>query len=148
MKLPDNSKRTDAEIARAAVTALEWDVLVPENLQVSVEDGWVTLNGKVDLKVQTHTAQHAVEHLRGVKGVINNLTIKSQVAPSAVKERIAAALQRQAAVDAQGIQVTTDNGTVTLEGTVHSWSERVEAENAAWSTPDVHTVIDKLTVES
>jgi osmotically-inducible protein OsmY len=47
--LPVGDERTDADIAAAAVRALEWDTRIPTNaVQVSVSNGWVTLRGDVD----------------------------------------------------------------------------------------------------
>ena len=49
-------------------------------------------------------------------------------------------------LDAAGISIQTDNGTVTLTGKVPSWSERNLVEDAAWSVPGVAEVNDKLTI--
>jgi osmotically-inducible protein OsmY len=38
------------------------------------------------------------------------------------------------------------DGKVILNGNVHSWSERLEAAQAAWSAPGVREVENKLTV--
>ena len=49
VKLPGFSERTDADIARAAANALEWDVSVPrDRIKVTVEKGFLTLEGQVD----------------------------------------------------------------------------------------------------
>src|SRR6266576_6683925 len=46
VRLPTSAERTDADIAAAAVRALEWDAFVPiERLEVTVAKGWVTLRG-------------------------------------------------------------------------------------------------------
>src|SRR5881397_2892764 len=48
VRLPASSQRPDPEIARAALQALRWNILVPQDrIQVIVEDGWVTLKGEV-----------------------------------------------------------------------------------------------------
>jgi osmotically-inducible protein OsmY len=49
-------------------------------------------------------------------------------------------------VDAEGLHVSTDDGIVTIRGTVGSWAERDEAIDAAWSAPGVTMVRDDLTV--
>ncbi|MGZ4533136.1 MAG: BON domain-containing protein, partial [Mycobacteriaceae bacterium] len=42
---------------------------------------------------------------------------------------------------------TDTAGAVTLEGTVHSWAERRQAEHAAWSAPGVTAVTNHLRID-
>ena len=150
VQLPGESQRTDADIARAALNALEWDVRVPHRqVTVAVSDGIVKLEGAVDTQQQKLAAEHVIRHLTGVKGVTNLLrvTAAAAVAPADVKGRIKAAFQRSAVIDAQQIQVETRDGKVILRGKVRSWAERDTAEQAAWAAPGVATVVDLLVIE-
>src|SRR6266404_965802 len=48
VRLPGFAERTDADIAAAAVRALEWDTGIPtDKVKVTVSKGWVTLEGEV-----------------------------------------------------------------------------------------------------
>ncbi len=56
-----------------------------------MENGWITLKGELEGYYQKMSAENAVQHLWGVKGVVNEITIKPRVTPSEVKNKIEAA---------------------------------------------------------
>lgn len=145
--LPFDGKRTDAEIAQAAIDALAMNVSVPANaIKVSVHEGWIALEGQVSTWYQKTVAEEALIHMRGVKGISNHITVRSQPSVRDVQSKITAALHRRAQLDANNIHVSESDGTVTLDGEVDSWSERSAAEFAAWQAPGVAKVIDNLAV--
>jgi osmotically-inducible protein OsmY len=147
IKLDPGHQRGDAEIAAAAEAALRWHALVPhERIQVTVEKGWVSLKGEVDWQYQREAAEKAVRNLTGLVGLSNNIKLKQVTTPSDVGARIRAALIRQAADEAKGIEVAVKGSTVSLHGKVHSWAERSAAYTAAWSVPGVSTVLNELKV--
>jgi len=142
VKLPGDFERSDADIARAAVNAIDWNVSVPRNrVKVVVERGQITLEGEVRFHYEKVAAERAVRNLIGVTGVTNVISVKPpKVSADDVKHRIEQALERAAEVDAGKISVEAANGKVTLRGTVKSWTERDEAEWAAWAAPGVSNV--------
>ena len=139
-------KRTDAEIAQAAVNSIKCHVWVPTHVMTTVENGWVTLTGCVTWEYQRSAAEDCVTYLPGIRGVSNNITLKASVKPTAVKDAIEKALKRDAEIDAENIKVTTKDGNVTLTGSTHSWNERNEAGVAAWRAPGVTGVQNDLVV--
>lgn len=80
VKLPGDSQYSDADIAQAAVNALDWNASVPrDRIKILVEHGWVTLQGTVECYFQKGAAETAVRHLKGVKGVSSLIAIKPLV---------------------------------------------------------------------
>lgn len=147
VRIPVSTKRTDAEIARAALNTLEWDVRVPkQKILVKVEDDWLTLEGEVDWAYQKDAALEAVRGLTGVRGVSNLISVKPRIKTVEIKEKIREAFRRSAELDADRIEIEATDGTVTLSGIVHSLIERDEADRVAWAAPGVAKVENNLTV--
>ena len=147
VRLPGSANRTDGEIAAAAANQLEWSTSVPSDVvEVTVREGWITLEGKVEWQYQKNAAEDAVRYLSGVKGVSNLITITPKAKTADVASSIKSAFERNAVLDAGKIEVETSGNKVILRGKVRNHTEKDEAERAAWSAPGVYSVDNKLKV--
>ncbi|HET9440032.1 MAG TPA: BON domain-containing protein [Longimicrobiales bacterium] len=142
-------KRDDTTIAETSAHALFVNVNVPDDrIQVVANDGWLTLEGEVDWEYQRRAAEKCVRELTGVRGVTNFIHVTPRIKPIEIREKIRAAFERNALVDADRVQVIIDDTRVILSGSVQSWQERTEAERQAWAAPGVTAVENKLRVEA
>jgi osmotically-inducible protein OsmY len=147
VRLPYETKRSDEEIAGAAIGRFEWDVSIPrDTIKVTVDNGWVTLTGEVDWHYQKDAASMDVRVLFGVRGVSNQITIKPVVNTSNISHDIVHALRRSWLFDPKAISVSAQGGTVRLTGTVHSWHDRQVAAATAWAAPGAIAVENDIAV--
>lgn len=147
VKLAGGLHTSDADIAQAALNALRWHSMVPDDrVQVEVENGHVRLTGEVEWAYQRSSAEQCVRPLLGVKDISNEIRIRAHVNASAIASGITSALTRHAQREARNIEVQVDGGVVTLRGKVDSLREREAAVGTAWSAKGVTRVVDELDV--
>jgi len=147
----DRTSICDPQIARAAVAAIQRQLpLCCEQLRPLVQQGCVTLEGRVEWIYQREEAEAAVRRLPGVRGVINAIALAPCVAPAAaaIEEAIRKTLARHAGPDGCGLTVDVVGGEVTLRGWVGSRDERSVAEQCARATYGVQTVRNELSIRS
>jgi len=142
--------KTDTEIAEAVRSALGWNSAVTDDeIEVKVDNGWVYLDGKVAYEYEKRYAQECVEELVAVRGVTNNIKVKTKAIDTKdIQRKIAAAYHRNASIEASSIKIDTMGGKVTLHGKVHSWAEKKEAESIAWSAPGVLAIDNKIEIDT
>ena len=148
IRFPSSWSKTNAEIASEVLAALKSSWSVPnDKVTVKVEDGWVTLEGELAWNYQKEAAKSAVSSLMGVKGVTNDIKIKSESHDAIEQKDVENAIGRSWSIDNNDIHVKVSGTTVTLTGTVHSWYQKDEAARIAWKTPGIWNVKNELTVD-
>lgn len=147
VKFPSTWSKTDAEVANEVLLALKNNWAVPDDkLTIKVEDGWVTLEGKLPWNYQKVAAKDAIHYLAGVKGITNKIIIKSNAHNIIDQENIEKAIARSWSIDSKNIKVSISGTTVTLSGFVNSWYEKEEASRIAWNSPAVWNVNNELLI--
>ena len=147
VRLMIGQRRADADLRGDVLQALMLDSLVPKTVDAKVEDGFVTLTGTADWQYQRDEADFVASSIVGTLDVFNDDRVKRPTpAAGDVQHSIKKAFKRNAKIDADDLYISTDNGTVTINGIVSSWAEHDEALDAAWAAPGVTSVHDEMTV--
>lgn len=152
VRLPAAGTRTDPEIVRDVLAQLK--IALPASsgaVKPLVHEGHVTLEGTLGWHFERERAEQAARGVLGVVSVRNSITLKPRtpaVTAAEIKRGIEAAFRRNALIDAQSVRVDAAGSEVVLRGEVRSWSERDQAQQAAWSAPGVDNVRNELTVRT
>lgn len=147
VRLSSSGVRTDVDIAQAVLHTLKWNSSVDEEkISVKVEKSLVTLEGEADWNFQKVSAQKAVENLHGIRILVNNIKVKNKIANTDIKQKIAHAFMRNAAIDSDNIEVEVIEDVIVLSGNVSSWAEKRDAERIAWASPGVTEVDNRIEI--
>jgi osmotically-inducible protein OsmY len=148
VKLPGANVVGDEEIAETIARQLKWNTVVPDTVEADVQNGFVTLRGTVEWSYQRDAAERPINLVRGICRVTNLITVEPRLTLAAadLEQRVHDAIGRMADLDARSIGVAASDGTVHLQGSVHSLADRRIAEHAAASAPGVKEVKNDIVV--
>jgi len=145
--LPAADYRDDQMLTTAANNALALVVTVPGSVEASASDGDVWLTGMVGNRFQRDAAEQAVAGVTGVRGIVDDIEIFSDVEAANVSDLVEDALFRYGLLaDDSDIQVGASDGAVTLTGHIRTWAEHDAVIDAAWRGIGVKDVRDDLVV--
>lgn len=145
--LPPGDYRDDPMLTTAANNALGLNLTVPDSVEAAAHNGNITLTGTVRYGYQRAAADATVATLTGVRNVRDDIEISWDADPVDVTIAVQDALDRNALIPGDSdVVVDTDGNAVTLTGHVRTWAEHDAVLDAAWMTPAVYDVYDKLVV--
>jgi hypothetical protein len=138
---PNDEKVT--ENVKSSVSILD------PSIQVSVKDGVVTLSGQVADESTKNAAEGSIKEVKGVKSVVNNITVKQAETPpvminydEAIRSSIDSSFSKKGIV---GVIVNVANGEVTLTGNIKRAELTKVMQAANESKPK--KVYNKLTIK-
>ena len=140
----------DKSLKALVEAELDWQPSIDaSDIGVGVEDGIVRLTGRVPTYAQKFAAEEAVKRVKGVRGVADNLEVRTTAAPfsdEAVATRIANVLDWNVSVPTGAVQVKVEGGYVVLTGQVDWQYQRAAAERAVRPQQGVRGIQNRITV--
>jgi len=144
----------ESEIPDAGMTywvkqALQHDPRVDSlHIQVFTDKGIVTLSGTVPSLASKSYAVKEAKKTRGVMGVIDLIRFMPEWRSDRdIEHEVRRKILNSAVIDSQGIQVTSFEGKVRLEGTVPNWEELDEAQRVASEVRGVKEIENTLIID-
>jgi len=141
--------KTDEELRRDVEDELEWEPSVdPRQIAVAVKDGVVALSGATLTYSGRWSAEQAVERVAGVKGVANDIEVRTagrRTDPDIAADAVHI-LQWNNLVPKDRVTVEVAQGWLTLKGEVDWQCERQAAEQAVRDLYGVKGVSNALTI--
>jgi osmotically-inducible protein OsmY len=149
---PAPARRSDAQIQADVLAELRYDPRVaPNEIGVAVKDGVATLSGVVDNYTKRWAAEEAAHRVRGVKAVANDIEVRLPSSGEKTDADLAAAAARALEWDAmlplERLDVTVSKGWVTLKGDVEWQYQRSDAERVVRRIQGVKGVTSLITVK-
>jgi len=147
LDLPDLS---DRDIQLAVEDELLRSVAVDgRSIDVDVTDNIVTLSGRLKNILAERIAVGLAERIRGVESVIDEIEIVVDRRDNAeLKKEVRAAIEADPATHDLKVDVTAEDGTVTLSGTVSYYGLKMLAGEVAMGTKGVADLKNDLLVDS
>ena len=139
----------DSDITLAVQSELIFQDAVPsQKIDVTTSEGIVTLSGSVDNYYSKLEAAAAAEEVKGVRAVINNITVTPlSRLDFQIHADIISALAIDPVTESYQVDVNVDKGVVTLKGKVDSYTEKMVAEEVAQDVKGVVDVKNLLTYD-
>ena len=141
--------KTDQQIQQLATQELQKKDKF-NAVSATVDDGIVTLSGKVDLLIDKANAEKRVRKIKGVDGVRNHVQIAGmQVSDTELRQVLADKLRYDRVgygIAFNNLTLAVDNGVVTVGGHVRDYPDRDSALAILETTAGVKDILDEVDV--
>jgi osmotically-inducible protein OsmY len=133
---PQRRRQMDDKVLRQfIIDELDFEPSIDAaNVGVAVENGVVTLSGHVASYAEKIAAERAVQRVKGVKAIAEEIEVRhpdqAKRSDDEIAQRALNILKWSVQVPADSIQVKVEKGWVTLSGTVPWQYQRLAAESA------------------
>jgi osmotically-inducible protein OsmY len=141
---------TDSEIKKRIMAQLDWRTSISESdIEVSVDNGNVTLQGHVDAYWKKFRMEQIISDTKGVVQIENKISIvpTKTIMDKKIAEDISQAIDRSIAVDIENLDVRVEKGKVTLSGDVRSPIARDAALEITRNTLGVIDLANRLSLK-
>lgn len=143
------AQQSDADLQAAVQKSLGNSSF--KNVQISVQNGEVTLSGSVDLYDAKARADQKAHHVKGIQGVRNDIQVAGADVPDAeLQDKLVKAVSYDrvgyGTTPYNAISVAVQNGVVTLGGYAYGPMDAASAVALVENTKGVKDVIDEITI--
>lgn len=139
---------SDTEITEAIKAQFKASEEIPaEEINVSTEDGVVTLSGSTSNLLAKKKATEIAQSARGVLSVVSNLTITVSRPDEELSQAVAHQLATNPVTEYWEVSNSVNNGLVSLKGVVDSWQERKLVEKLVMDVKGVKEINNTIIVK-
>jgi len=143
------AKPDDLEIEAAIKNVFLWDNRVDStDTEILVDKGHVELNGTVYSLWEKRLAEDTAYSVTGVVEVKNNLVVnkRSDINDELIADQIFEALDNNPYVNVNDIDISINEGLVTLSGTVDNYLAANEAHDSLLYIPGVRGIVNNINI--
>lgn len=143
----------DTKLHRYILDELEFDPsIVSANIGVAVDDGIVSLTGRVYSVAEKMAAEAAVKRVKGVRGIAEEITVVLPEAHMRGDEDLCrqalCMIEWDTSLPMEGILVAVENGWVTLSGDIDSYFQGQSAQKAVQKLMGVKGVTNRINIRA
>lgn len=144
--------KTDLEIQRDMIEELKWEPFIgSSDIDVSVINGVVILSGTVDQYSKKKAAEEAVNRVKGVRALAEDIVVKFDPqytkTDTEIAEAILDAFKWNSIVPEDKIKVKVEHGWVTLSGEVEWTHEKKAVKRVVENLVGVRGICNLITIK-